>query len=78
MGLRRGCPVTAALRACARSPSGITEDPIKDGYTDLREIISPNCGDDGMRDYSEIPAELQNVRGPYADDEAAWRHWSST
>jgi hypothetical protein len=58
---------TASLR---RKPARITDGQIEGGYTDLWEIICPDCGDDGMRDYSEIPAELQDVRGPYADDEA--------
>jgi hypothetical protein len=41
------------------------------------EIICGDCGDDPALDYSEVPPELQQLRGPYpiADGIAAYeRH----
>lgn len=35
------------------------------GYTDLFELICPQCGDHPYLDYSEVPYRLQRIRGPY-------------
>jgi hypothetical protein len=35
------------------------------GYSDAFELICPSCGDHPYLDYSEIPARLQQIRGPY-------------
>ena len=43
------------------------------GYTDIWEIICPDCGDDGKRSYAELPPELRQVRGQHADARAAER-----
>ncbi len=53
---------TAVLR---RQPARIAEGRPAGGYTDLFEIICPECGDDPRRDYSEVPPGLQRIRGPY-------------
>jgi len=34
------------------------------GYTDLFELICPDCGDHSYLDYSEVPSRLQWLRGP--------------
>jgi hypothetical protein len=34
------------------------------GYTDLFELICPQCGDHPYLDYSEISPRLQRIRGP--------------
>jgi hypothetical protein len=41
------------------------------GYTDIWEIVCPDCGDDGARSYAELPPELQQVRGQYPDEDTA-------
>jgi hypothetical protein len=38
---------------------------IEGGYTDVFELICPSCGDYPYLDYSEVPRELQRIRGPY-------------
>jgi hypothetical protein len=38
------------------------------GYTDEFEVICCDCGDRPYWDYSEIPFQLQRIRGPYALD----------
>jgi len=39
-----------------------------EGYTDAFEIICSDCGDDPRRDYQDVPARLQRLRGPYLID----------
>jgi hypothetical protein len=53
---------TASLR---RQPARITDGRIEGGYTDVFELICPSCGDHPYLDYSQIPARLQQLRGPY-------------
>ena len=53
---------TACLR---RQPARITGGRIEGGYTNVFELICPSCGDHPYLDYSEIPARLQQIRGPY-------------
>jgi hypothetical protein len=38
------------------------------GYTNAFEIICCDCGDDPRRDYQDVPARLQRLRGPYSLD----------
>jgi hypothetical protein len=38
---------------------------IRQGYTTQWELLCPACGDDGTKDYSAVPPEIQRVRGPY-------------
>lgn len=56
-----GHGATASLR---RKPVRIVNGRAQDGYTDLFEIICPDCGDDLGLDYSEVPVRLQWLRGP--------------
>lgn len=53
---------TVVLR---RQPARIVEGRPEGGYTDEYEIICCDCGDDPDRDYREVSAELQRIRGPY-------------
>jgi hypothetical protein len=53
---------TVVLR---RQPARIVEGPPEGGYADASEIIGCGCGDHPDLDYSEVPPELQRVRGPY-------------
>jgi hypothetical protein len=53
---------TACLR---RQPARITDGRIEGGYTNVFELICPGCGDHPYLEYSEIPAQLQQLRGPY-------------
>jgi hypothetical protein len=53
---------TALLR---RQPARIVDGRAEGGYTSLFELICPSCGDHPYLDYSEIPARLQQIRGPY-------------
>ena len=34
-------------------------------YTNTFEIICPDCGDDPLWDYHDVPPRLQHIRGPY-------------
>jgi hypothetical protein len=53
---------TVVLR---RQPARIVEGRPEGGYTDRYELICCDCGDDPDRDYREVSAELQHIRGPY-------------
>lgn len=53
---------TASLR---RQPVRIVYGRIEGGYSDVFELICPSCGDYPYLDYSEVPPELQRIRGPY-------------
>ena len=53
---------TASLR---RQPARIVDGRMKGGYTDLFELICPQCGDHPYLDYSEVSPRLQRIRGPY-------------
>ena len=53
---------TVVLR---RRPARIVEGRPEGGYTDEYEIVCCDCGDDPDRDYREVSAELQRIRGPY-------------
>jgi hypothetical protein len=34
-------------------------------YTNTFEIICPDCGDDPIWDYRDVPSRLQRLRGPH-------------
>jgi hypothetical protein len=53
---------TAVLR---RQPVRIVDGRFQGGYTDLYELICPSCGDHPYLDYSEVPPQLQWLRGPH-------------
>jgi hypothetical protein len=62
---------TVVLR---RQPVRIVAGRPEGGYNDAFEIVCCDCGDDPDLDYSEVPLELRQVRGPYsvADGIAAY------
>jgi hypothetical protein len=62
---------TVVLR---RQPVRMVDGRPEGGYTDAFEIVCCDCGDHPDLDYSEIPPELRQVRGPYsvADGIAAY------
>jgi hypothetical protein len=53
---------TAYLRC---QPARIVDGRMEGGYTDAFELICGQCGDHPYLDYSELPAWLQQIRGPY-------------
>ncbi len=46
-------------------PVRIVEGRMEGGYTSVFEVICCDCGDNPYLDYSEVPARLQRLRGPY-------------
>jgi hypothetical protein len=48
-----------------RQPARIVDGGFEGGYTGLFELICPGCGDNPYVDYSEIPPQLQWLRGPH-------------
>jgi hypothetical protein len=62
---------TVVLR---RQPVRIVDGRPEGGYNDAFEIVCCDCGDHPDLDYSEVPPELRQVRGPYsvADGIAAY------
>ena len=46
-------------------PVRIVDGRVEGGYTDLFELICPDCGDHGDLDYSEVSRRLQRLRGPH-------------
>jgi anti-sigma B factor antagonist len=61
----RGQPGHGGTARLRRQPTRITNGQIEGGYTSVFELICPSCGDHPYLDYSEIPARLQQIRGPY-------------
>lgn len=53
---------TASVR---RQPVRIVDGRMEGDYTDAFELICPSCGDHPYLDYSEVPPQLQQLRGPY-------------
>jgi hypothetical protein len=48
-----------------RRPASYFDGQPDGGRPELYELVCGDCGDDPRRGYSEVPAELQHVRGPY-------------
>ena len=48
-----------------RRPARITRGRAEGGYDGVFELICPACGDHPYLDHREIPARLQQIRGPY-------------
>lgn len=48
-----------------RQPARIVAGSSEGGYTSVFEVICYDCGDNPYLDYSEVPARLQRLRGPY-------------
>ena len=59
---RPGHGGTASVR---RRPVRIVQGRMEGGYTDAFELVCPGCGDHPYLDYSEVPPQLQRLRGPY-------------
>lgn len=53
---------TVVLR---RRPVRMVSGRPEGGWTDQYEIVCCDCGDDPDWDWREIPARLQQIRGPY-------------
>jgi hypothetical protein len=47
-----------------RQPARIVDGRVQGGYTGAFELICPGCGDNPYVDYSEVPPQLQRLRGP--------------
>jgi hypothetical protein len=47
-----------------RQPVRIVDGRVEGGNTDVFELICPGCGDNPYVDYSEVPSQLQRLRGP--------------
>jgi len=51
---------------CLRKrPASVFGGRPDDGRPGVYELVCRECGDDPRRSYSEVSAELQQVRGPY-------------
>jgi hypothetical protein len=59
-----GKPGHGAAASLRRRPVRIVNDLAEGGYTDLFEVICPDCGDDPGLDYSEVATRLQWLRWP--------------
>src|SRR4029077_18016923 len=57
-----------------RQPVRIVDGRFEGGYTSAFEFICPGCGDNPYVDHSEVPPQLQWLRGPYTV-EAALEAW---
>jgi hypothetical protein len=53
-----------------RQPVRIVDGRAQGGYTGVFELICPGCGDNPYADYSEVPPQLQRLRGPFTLDAA--------
>ena len=60
-----GQPGHSGTAYVRRQPVRIVDGRFKGGYTDVFEVICPSCGDHPYLDYSEVPPQLQWLRGPY-------------
>jgi hypothetical protein len=49
-----------------RRPVRIVDCRFEGGYTDVYEIVCPDCGDRRDLDYSEVSWRLQWLRGPHS------------
>lgn len=54
---------TLSLR---KRPRSVLDHRPDDGRAEEYELVCRDCGDDPRRAYCGIPAELQQVRGPYS------------
>jgi hypothetical protein len=63
---------SAGTASTRRKPVRIDPDGmIRQGYTDLWEVICPACGDRTDLDYADAAPEIRRIRGPYQDNDAA-------
>jgi hypothetical protein len=59
-----GQPGHGRMAFVRRQPARIVDGRVQGGYTGAFELICPGCGDNPYVDYSEIPPQLQRLRGP--------------
>jgi hypothetical protein len=59
-----GQPGHGSTAFVRRQPVRIVNGRVEGGYTEVFELICPGCGDNPYVDYSEIPPQLQWLRGP--------------
>ena len=59
-----GQPGHGSTAFVRRQPARIVDGRVQGGYTDAFELICPGCGDNPYVDYSEVPPQLQWLRGP--------------
>ena len=59
-----GQPGHGSTAFVRRQPARIVDGRIQGGYTGAFELICPGCGDNPYVDYSEVPPQLQWLRGP--------------
>jgi hypothetical protein len=63
--LPAGQPGHGRRAVLRRQPVRIVYGRIQGGYTDVYEIVCPDCGDHRDLDYSEVSWRLQWLRGPH-------------
>ena len=63
-----GQPGHGRAASLRRQPARIVLGRMDGGYTGAFEVICCDCGDRPFWDYSEIPFQLQRIRGPYPLD----------
>ena len=61
-----GQPGHGSKAVLRRQPVRIVDSRFEGGYTDVFEIVCPDCGDRRDLDYSEVSWRLQWLRGPYS------------
>src|SRR5437762_14080977 len=79
-GMLSACPSDSAANGRVIPPAGqpghgeftaslrrqrVRPGRLEDGYTGAFEVICGDCGDHLEVDYSQVPARLQRLRGPY-------------
>jgi hypothetical protein len=63
---------SSGLASLRRQPVRIDDDGmIRSGWTDRWEVMCPACGDRTDLDYACAPPDIQKIRGPFEDREAA-------
>ena len=59
-----GQPGHGSTAFVRRQPARIADGRIQGSSTGAFELICPGCGDNPYVDYSEVPPQLQRLRGP--------------
>lgn len=62
-------PVTVSSRGSLQRQR-VRPGRLEDGYTGAFEVICDDCGDYPELGYSQVPRQLQRLRGPYNTIEA--------
>ena len=64
MGPLAGQPRHCSTAHLRRQPVLIVDGRAEGGYTDMFELVCPDCGDHLDLEYSEVSPRLQRLRGP--------------